>query len=375
MTKQFCHIGTLSDFLPHVSRKEIRVVADPKYPEMTVACYMIQNESLFIGVDEMWERECRGIVFRGDVLASRPLHKFHNVGELVSTMPEQINWNDVVRIMIKADGSMVVPVSIGVGAFKFKTKKAFSTEEANNADRIAALNPELTQWINTVLGSGYTPIFEMTSPRFPIVVLYEKDELTLLHIRNNATGEYLNTSHQFFQDCPIKVIEDVAEKFKKYGVVSWDLIKAWADTVEQIEGVVIQFSDGDMVKVKSDWYNNLHHAVTFTRYRDVAKAVLDDTFDDLLAAFRISGRETVRIQEVKSVIDQAILTIKEYAQKTAADFHEQGLTVKQVATEQLTDNDYRTQILAEFRGQEYDYVKWYRMNLLDKWSLEVIPTN
>jgi hypothetical protein len=207
------------------------------------------------------------------------------------------------------------------------------------------------------------------------VVLYEKDELTLLHVRNNETGEYLNTSHQFFQDCPIKVIDDVSEKFKKDGVVSWDLIKAWADTVEQIEGVVIQFSDGDMVKVKSDWYVNLHHAVTFTRYRDVAKAVLDDTFDDLLAAFRISGRETVRIQQVKTTIDQAMLTIKEYAQKTAADFKEQGLTVKQVATEKLTDNEYRTQILAEFRGQEYDYIKWYRMNLLDKWSLEVIPNN
>lgn len=221
MTKQFCQIQHLSDFRTHVTRKEIRVVADPKYPEMTVACYMIQNDTVFTGIEEMWERECRGIVFRHDDIVSRPLHKFHNVGELVNTMPDKIDWGNVTRIMIKADGSMTVPVPLNDTTFKFKTKKAFSTEEANNADRIAALNPELTQWINTVLGSGHTPIFEMTSPRFPIVVVYEKDELTLLHIRNNTTGEYLKTDHQFFQDCPIKVIEDVAEKFKKDGGVSW----------------------------------------------------------------------------------------------------------------------------------------------------------
>lgn len=375
MSQQFCQIQHLSDFLPHVARKEIRVVADPKFPEMTVACYMIQNDTVFTGIEEMWERECRGIVFRHNDIVSRPLHKFHNVGELSETMPDKIDWCDVTRIMIKADGSMTVPVPLNPTTFKFKTKKAFSTEEANNADRIAANTPALTHWILDVLSSGFTPVFEMTSPRFPIVVVYEKDELTLLHIRNNTTGEYLKTDHQFFQNCPIKIIEDVSEKFKVGGITSWELIKEWADVVEQVEGVVIQFGDGNMVKVKTKWYNDLHHAVTFTRYRDVAKAVLDDTFDDLLAAFRISGRETVRIQEVKDTIDQSILTIREYSQKTATNFHEQGFTVKQVATEKLTDNEYRTQILAEFRGQEYDYVKWYRMNLLDNWSLEVIPTN
>lgn len=370
----FPKIERLSDLLPYIeSNPQIRV----KPCEMTghiVVCYMVQDEDTFAGAHEAFERECRGITFSaedGSVL-SRTMHKFFNIGEREETLPENVDWSQVVRVMEKRDGSMVTPVLTGDG-FKFKTKKSFETKEAALADQIAASNPVWSAWISTMLKAGFTPTFEVTLPKYPIVVRYEKDELTLLHIRENVTGRYFSAGEIGFIGCPFPIAANIIYEFRdENGAVSWDLFKHAAETREGIEGWVVQLASGEMFKIKTKWYCELHHSVTFTRWRDVARTVCADQADDLKAAFRMVGRDVEPILIVERKIMAKIQAVKDEVNGAIESSKMTLMTAKDMALK-WKDHDLFGLIMREFRGQEVNYMEFYVKHYLEAdWGLEVI---
>lgn len=375
----FHHISQLSDLLPYVQdNPQIRVKTEAN--GMTVVCYMIQDEDTFAGPNEAMERECRGITFNPDgTLAARTLHKFFNVGEREDTQPHSLQWAKVVRIMDKRDGSMVTPVRLPDGSIKFKTKKSFDTEEAALADQIMATTVGGTEWVDAMLSMGFTPTFEVTSPKFPIVLKYEKDELTLLQIRENATGRYvseLGEGDKFTKNCPFPIIENLIEQFYDDGVpaklVSWKKLKAAAEVRDGIEGWVIQFEDGEMVKLKTKWYNELHHAVTFIRWRDIARAVCDDKADDLKGAFALTGRSIEPILKVERDIKASLDVVKQVVDHEVEYGIKWNLDAKGMALKHK-HHVYFGLIMAKFRGKEPDYMAWYVKNHLEKdFGLEVV---
>ncbi len=371
----FPNIQHLSDLVPHIQdNPQIRVKVEPN--GYTVVCYMLQDEDTFTGANADFAAECRGITFdREGNIAARTMHKFFNVGQEDSTRPEVIRWHEVVRIMDKRDGSMITPVLVD-GKIKCKTKKSFDTKEAALADEILRADPAKLQWVNDALICDYTPTFEITSPKFPIVLLYDKDELTLLHVRDNVTGEYLSEVAIRSLLPPFPVVENVIQKFIKPGVpanvVSWDLLKIAAETTEGVEGWVIQFRSGDMVKLKTQWYCDLHHSVTFTRWRDIARSVVADQSDDLKAAFAMTGRSIEPILFVERAIKAKIALDRGAAEMTALAGIEYGKTAKDMAL-MHRDHPLFGQIMRLFRGQEVNWMEFYEKNHLDAdWSLEVV---
>lgn len=370
----FPKIQHLSDLLPYIeSNKQIRV----KPCEVTghiVVCYMVQDEDTFAGEHELFERECRGITFASDGrILSRALHKFFNVGERDDTLPENIDWSQVVRVMEKRDGSMVTPVLTG-GGFKFKTKKSFETKEAALADQIARANVAGSVWIDSMLKAGFTPTFEVTSPKYPIVVRYEKDELTLLHIRDNVTGRYLTHHEINFVDCSFPVAPNIINEFKSgcFGFVDWNRFEHAAKTVEGIEGWVVQLVNGEMFKIKTKWYCDLHHSVTFTRWRDIARTVCADQSDDLKAAFRMVGRDIEPILIVERLVHSKIQHFKDEVEGLASVAKDANLTAKDVAL-RMKDHQYFGMIMRAFRGQEINYMEYYvKHHLENDWGLEVV---
>ena len=381
----FPTIQRLSDLLPHIQdNPQIRVKTEPN--GMTVVCYMLQDEDTFAGGSEEYARECRGITFHpDDTIAARTLHKFFNVGEREDTQPHHLSWSRVVSIMDKRDGSMVTPVMVTNGVItypKFKTKKSFDTKEAALADQIMCHTPGGVEWVTRIIDEGCTPTFEVTSPKFPIVLKYEKDELTLLHIRDNVTGRYitnLGEGGRWTHDCPFPIVPNLIEQFYGDGLpaklVSWDKLKAAAETREGIEGWIIQFDDGEMVKLKTQWYCDLHHAVTFTRWRDIARAVCDDKADDLKGAFTLTGRSIEPILQVErhikarlDAVKRLVETAVEYGVKSNMDAKAMALKFKEHSLFGL--------IMTLFRGKEPDYMAWYVKNHLEKdWGLEVVEVN
>jgi RNA ligase len=380
----FPTINHINDLLPYIEgNSQFRVAEQPN--GTTVICYMLQDEDTFRGEHEDWYKECRGITFdtsTGRVVA-RTLHKFQNVGENESTQPDLIPWNRIVRVMDKRDGSMITPVLLADGSIACKTKKTFTSAEALAANEFLKADPEKFLWVLKMLQNGYTPTFEWTSPRFPIVLTYDKDELTLLQIRDNTTGNYVvELDRHFGDDCPFPTVENVLGLFSEAKVtdagienlVSWEMLKRAAETRTGVEGWIIQADDGQMWKIKTKWYCDLHHSVTFTRYRDVARVVLEDKSDDLKAAFAMTGRSIQPIVDIENRINRELNIIQTAVELHAGNGRVLERTAKDMALA-LREHALFGLIMRAFRGQEVDYREWYVKNKLDEnWSLEVIPT-
>lgn len=348
----------------------------------TVVCYMLQDEDMFSGEHQAFERECRGITFHQDgSIAARTLHKFHNVGERTDLQPQNLDWRSVTRIMAKRDGSMVTPVFMCAvaGTWRMKTKKSFDTKEALLAEDVVMSVDGGIRWIQRMLTQGLTPTFEITSPKFPIVLLYEKDELTLLHVRENVSGRYLSEDEMIALNSPFPIVQNLMDQFcwimADEGIpttkeVDWEKLKHYAETATGVEGVVIQFGQ-EMVKLKTKWYCDLHHSVTFTRWRDIARTVLADQADDLKGAFAMTGRDIEPILKVERIIKGVIS-----AAQTAVEAHVSnglglGRTTKEMALA-FKDHAMFGQVMRAFRGQEVNWYEWYEKNLINEWTLEVV---
>lgn len=378
----FPRIEHISDLLPFIQHNpQIRVQDQPN--GTTVVCYMLQDEDTFTGENEAFAKECRGITFdtKTGVVVSRTLHKFQNVGENESTQPDLIPWDKITRIMDKRDGSMVTPVLINAGTeyakVVCKTKKTFTSAEAIAATEFLHEDPARVEWCLKWLLNGYTPTFEWTSPRFPIVLMYEKDELTLLQIRENVTGEYMNLDMgpQFGIDdhelMPFPIVTNLIKDFPN----PRDLLEL-ALTKEGVEGWIIQ-AGGQMWKVKTKWYCDLHHSVTFTRWRDVARSVLDDQTDDLKAAFAMTGRSIGPIVDVERKVFGDIGKMIVEVTNAALEGQKQNLSPKEMAAKH-NGHALMKHIMRAYNGKPTTFEDWrdyYRQRHLDTWSLEVIPTN
>jgi T4 RnlA family RNA ligase len=375
----FPSINHINDLLPFIEgNKQFRV--DVQDNGFTVVCYMVKDEDTFKGEHAFWYQECRGITF--DVagrVASRTLHKFPNVGENDECQPHQIPWHRIVRVMDKRDGSMITPVLMPDGSIRCKTKKTFTSAEAIEATNLLNADPMKVEWVRALLQHGITPTFEWTSPRFPIVLLYEQDELTLLQVRNNITGEYIVDLEGTFPNCPFPIVENMLGLFSREkvtdegvtNIVDWEQLKAAAETREGIEGWILQADDGQMWKVKTKWYCELHHSVTFTRYRDVARTVLEDKSDDLKAAFALTGRDIAPIVEIERVIFDKIKAYEDEVQNVVM-YQDALMTAKDMALK-YKDHELFGQIMSTFRGKSVDWLKFYLVNHIRDHSLEVIP--
>ncbi len=375
----FPSISNINDLLPSiVDNQQIRVKVCETTGH-TVVCYMLQDEDTFDEENENFKftRECRGITFHPDgEISARTLTKFFNIGERESTLPQNLEWIKVTRIMTKRDGSMISTLlkTKGGNELLWKTKKSFTTKEAALAKEVCESTPGGNDWILKMLKQGLSPTFEITSPKIPIVLLYEKDELTLLHVRENVSGRYLSEEELVALNPPFPIVENIKHKFVSPGIpaniVSWDLLKHYAETETGVEGVVIQFGQ-EMVKLKTKWYCDLHRSVVFTRWRDIAKSVLADQSDDLKGAFALTGRSIEPILKVEHQIHGIIAAAEKAVEEHVMNGKALGRTPKDMALA-LKDHPLFSQVMRAFRGMDNNWLEWYEKNHLDSWSLEVV---
>lgn len=225
-------------------------------------------------------REARGLIFcsKTGELLSRPFHKFFNLGEREDVMEADLSMSHV--IMEKLDGSMIRPFRVG-DTIRWGTKMGV-TDVAMQAEEFVAKNPQYQRFAKVViLDSHYpwTPIFEWCSRQQRIVIDYPEDRLVLLAMRDNFTGRYMDRRglESIGRLWDIPVVETVdASNLSQEELV--DHIRKMSD----MEGVVVQFANGHMVKIKADQYVALHRAKSLLENeRDVVGLVLDEKTDDL----------------------------------------------------------------------------------------------
>ena len=336
MKYQFPVIKNINDVLPAIKDKKEFIVAEKE--SYTVINYTVAFHDTFDLDDDKvdnygteipaaWiRRECRGIIFdkNGD-LVSRPFHKFFNVGERAETKTRKLNMSLPHIVMEKMDGSMVRPiVSDLVNDFdewhtrykeslydetkdvlggpvpksidrwvamerndwnneytylqhvRMATKMGF-TDIADMADKV--VDNALRNWmVRIMIEKNATPLFEFVAPDNRIVVSYGTPKLYLLAIRDNYTGRYWTRDEIKNVNCPA----DMVPQHTSIDGDMADYVESMVDQ-EQREGDVVQFADGHMVKIKTDWYLRLHRAKDQIRNnRRLLDLIINNGIDDLL---------------------------------------------------------------------------------------------
>lgn len=248
--------------------------------------------------------ECRGhtFVMINDIdgiwwdLVSLPMEKFFNVGENPMTM--DLDWSRVVRVDDKRDGSLISTV-IARTDFFLKSKGSLSSEQAKAATKWLDAHPTFREKIGRLVDRGFTVNMEWTAPDNQIVLGYDTAELRVLNVRDNATGNYLPLGATDFDKS--ELVDDI-----NFGD---EMSQQWIDdarTLTGIEGFILWFDNGMKVKLKTDWYSNLHlQKEQVTNPRRLFESVIMEQSDDLKTLF-LADRASIHRIEVMEVYARAL---------------------------------------------------------------------
>lgn len=296
MNYEFPHIANISDVLPAIEgRNEFTVAEKEGY---TVINYNVMMSDSF---DCNIRRECRGIIFdskTGDIIR-RPFHKFFNVNEREETQDHVVNMGREHAILEKLDGSMIAPFHVD-GNLIWGTKMG-ATDVAKPVEEFVKNNAPYSAFARKMIACGFTPIFEWCSRKQRIVLDYKEDTLILTAIRAINSGFYV----------PYQSMVADAEDFNIPVVRQFDPqtdMKAFLEYVrdlEDLEGFVVRFDDGHMLKLKCAWYVQIHKAKeAILQDRNIVELILDEKLDDVKAHLPAEDRD--RLTQFESDINMAI---------------------------------------------------------------------
>lgn len=179
---------------------------------------------------------------------------------------------------------------------------------------------ECKEW----LLDSVTPIFEFTAPDNRIVIQYPESALTLLALRRTISGEYLD---QIFVDDAADMMEI---KSVPIHTLPTDpkLFLHHARSVVGLEGFVIRFCDGFIVKAKGDDYVLKHRAKdSVLQEKNVLALIARDELDDVLPLLDAIDRTNVEryrnevlagINEAEDIIERIVSSTNHVDQKTFA---------------------------------------------------------
>lgn len=307
MNYKFPIITNISDVLPAIEGRDEFVVAEKD--GYTVINYNVMMADTFPDVVladpdrpdlaavaryAMIRRECRGIIFdskTGDIIR-RPFHKFFNVNEREETQDHVVDLSRPHAILEKLDGSMIAPFIVN-GEMIWGTKMG-ATDVAKPVEEFVEAHPNYRQFAEYAIEHGYTPIFEWCSRKQRIVLDYKEDQLILTAMRDMATGRYVAGSFLVIsaENYNIPVVRQFEPQTD---------MKAFLEYVrdlEDLEGFVVRFDDGHMLKLKCHWYLQIHKAKeAILQDRNIVELILDDKLDDVKAHLTAEDRDRLTLFE------------------------------------------------------------------------------
>lgn len=290
MHYKFPEIRTIDDVLPAIEGRPEFIVAERDFGK--VINYIVSTPDTFKmeGPDDVMgaiRRECRGLIFddEGNIM-SRPYHKFFNVNEKEETQSRVLDLTRAHSVMDKLDGSMIRPIWMH-DKVRLATKMGV-TDIAIEAEKL--LDRLQLIWLEDMMIDGLTPIFEYVAPTNKIVVEYTEAKLILTGVRENVTGEYRSLRQW---DAPFELVRTDSN------VHDFDAYLAFKCGETNREGDIIRFADGHMIKIKNDWYVQIHKTKDIVRVdRNIIELVLKETIDDTRA--KLDPSDLVRVDEVEA---------------------------------------------------------------------------
>jgi RNA ligase len=366
----FKNVANIQDIQPFVSGKpEIKWARHTN--GATVGCYMFQDKSTFDSVEAL---ECRGIAFddAGRVL-SRPLHKFFNVGERGEAigLVDRAQMREVYAVYEKLDGSIISTSKLPDGGWALRSRKSYTSDVVGIANGLVLSAKTgddewgLKHFCKLVTEEGFTACFELTSPDAQIVMPQQRTLLRLLHVRDNFSGEYvmMDLDHPvwgWIATFEVPMCEVLLQS-PDHGQIM-DLL-AQIERDETREGVVIQYTDGDMVKLKTPWYLRLHKSISFMRERDIAELALRGELDDVRTNLQAVGIDTFEVDTIEHLVKNKLLDMD--SEVNVALKNDGNLDRKTFAIK-YKDHQYFGLMMAGYTGKEIDFASFYRKHRLDQ---------
>lgn len=276
----FPQIKNIDDVAPHIrNKKEIVTAVKDWY---TVINYVVVTEKTFPNVNSLGDaivRECRGLIFDTETgkLLSRPYHKFFNLGERFETLPSNVDVSDWHTLLDKLDGSMVRPILDPNGEYRLATKMGI-TDTSIEAEKFLKKDSKYYDFFAACDRRGITPIFEWLSVDNPIVVRYSEPQLVLTAMRDIQFGGYF--TYEDIKSSANKAGIPVVKASGSIGDIDQFVKKATSE--RGIEGYIIRFDNGQMVKIKTEEYVHMHKSKEIVlNPRRIIKLILEEKIDDV----------------------------------------------------------------------------------------------
>lgn len=272
---------TLQDVRNKIIEVDKIEFCEKRQDELIKICYSFQTPTTFLDLNGNISPlllELRGIIFdqeSGEVVA-RGMHKFFNIDEHQITMYKNFK-NGTIIFEEKLDGTLIQ-------AFKYKNKLKFTTNGSLENSLYTDLAAEIVEkdvflhnFIKDQVIKNNTCLFELTSPKNPIVIAYKDYNLTLLAIRDNESGEYKKIDRD--------KIGEYIKLPKIYNFANLDAAYNFIQTADGIEGFVLKnIKTGNWAKLKTPWYLKHHkiYGVSCLTIKKVVKMILNNNIDDIL---------------------------------------------------------------------------------------------
>lgn len=226
-------------------------------------------------------RDMRGVTFvfnEDGTLYKRflMLEKFFNVNQVEETQLNVLKDKKIKHVTVKEDGSLIAFMELPNGEVFAKTQGGFTNEQSTNAMQLYNHQKKIKKLVDASLEAGMTPLFEYVAYDNRIVLKYAGKELRFIGSRDNKYGEY-------FSAAEFEYIERFGVPYvKSMTFDSLDEIDKLMKSSTDMEGVVVEFEDGQLVKWKTAWYFNLHGIRTVNIFREdyVIRNYLEETLDE-----------------------------------------------------------------------------------------------
>lgn len=264
--------------------------------------------------------ELRGLTFvespEGNFRRYLLLNKFFCLNQTKGSMFNDVKDKTIAQVTDKRDGSLIRFIRLNNGRLVAKSKGSFTGPHCELALQILEQNTALKQFIESSFDLEMAIILEMTGPVNEVVLKYNTTELRIVQIRDENTGEYFDTKNYMNNE-----IMNIDKYFvDTIDITSLDELIALQKTTKNMEGWVVRFTDGQMIKIKSDWYEDMHRHMIEKQRTDktFVEMTINETMDDALGQMDMDDPVRARMEEIMVKVSRHFnATVKDVVEKVA----------------------------------------------------------
>ncbi len=293
--------------------------------------------------------EMRGLtfIFKDDILIDRHLmmHKFFNINQTTETQYVTVLKKKIKSVYDKEDGSLISFLKLNdqvyartkMYIYDHNLKSNNANDQSKMSHKIYQTDKNVKRVVDWALENNIILLWELVSPYNRVVLKYPNTELILLRARHNSTGEYISLAELDTDLTGVKLAINV-----KY---SLDELLDLAQVLEDKEGWVVEFEDGQFIKVKCKQYCEIHGLITERIHREdyIISYIIDNKFDDWISL----------IPESHVDVRQRLFSIEKAVLKYISDEHDK---INKEVERFYTYLDVKSYVLENIKNEHFYFV-------------------